>query len=126
MDVLLARITNIINLSLKSGVFPDTFKLSHITPLLKKPSLSKDDRKNYRPVSNLNFVSKFLEKKIAIRIRSHLESYDLLNHYQSAYRPIHYIETALLKVQKNLLRNLDDGKTTVLVLLDLSAAFDSF
>ena len=122
-DVLLTPITNIVNLFQKSGVFSDTLKLSHITPLLKKPSLSKDDMKNYRPVSNLNFISKLLEKIIAKRIRSHLESNDLLNRYQSAYRPMHSTETALLKVQNDLLRNLDDGKTTVLALLDLSEAF---
>ena len=125
VDVLLTPITNIVNLSLKSGVFPDTLKLSHITPLIRKPSLSKDDMKNYRPVSNLNFISKLLEKNIAKRIRSHLESNDLLNRYKSAYRPMHSTETALLKVQNDFLGNLDDGKTTVLVLLDLSAAFDT-
>ena len=105
--------------------FPDTLKLSHKTPLLKKPSLSKDDRENYRPVSNLNFISKLLEKNIAKRIRSHLESNYLLNRYQSAYRPMHSTETAFLKVQNDLLGNLDYDKTTVLFLLDLSAAFDT-
>ena len=125
VDVLLTPITNIVDLSLKSGVSPDMLKLLHITPLVKKPSLSKDDMENYRPVSNLNFISKLMEKIIAKRIRSHLESNDLLNRYQSAYGPMHSTETALLKVQNDLLRNLDDGKTTVLVLLDLSAAFDT-
>ena len=51
-----------VNLSLISGVFPDIFKTSHVMPLLKKTSLSKDDMKNYRPVSNLNFASKITDQ----------------------------------------------------------------
>ena len=85
LDVLLVPITQMVYLSLISGVFPDIFKTSHVMPLLKKPSLSKDDMKNYRPVSNLNFVSKIIEKVIANRIRSHLERNDLSNQYQSFY-----------------------------------------
>ena len=68
-----------VNLPLISGVFPDIFKTSHGMSLLKKPSLSKDDMKNYRPVSNLNFVSKIIEKVIANRIRSHLERNDQIS-----------------------------------------------
>ena len=56
-------------------VFPDICKTSHVMHLLKKPSLSKDDMNNYRPVSNLNFVSKIIEKVIANRIRSHQSAY---------------------------------------------------
>ena len=73
LDVLLVPITQMVNLSLISGVFPDIFKTSQVMPLLKKPSLSKDNMTNYRPVSNLNFVSKIIEKVLANRIRSHLE-----------------------------------------------------
>ena len=79
--------------------------------------------KSYRPVSNLNFVTKllaFFSKTYSLSLRVN----DLLNRYQSAYRHMHSTETALLKVQNDLLRNLDDGKTSVLVLLDLSAALD--
>ena len=90
-------------------------------PLLKKPSLSKDDMTNYRPVSNLNFVSKIIEKVIANLIRSHLERNDLSNQYQSAYKKFHSTETTLLKV----ILNMDEGRVTALTLLDLSAAFDT-
>ena len=75
LDVLLLTVTQMVNLSLISGVFPDICKTSHVMHLLKKPSLSKDDMKNYRPVSNLNFVSKIIEKVIANRIRSHQSGY---------------------------------------------------
>ena len=85
LDVLLVPITQKVHLSLISGVFPDIFKTSHVMPLLKKSLLPKDDMKNYRPVSNLNFVSKIIEKVIANRIRSHLERNDLSKQYQSAY-----------------------------------------
>ena len=62
LDVLLTPITHIVNLSLESGSFPDVLKVSHITPLLKTPLLSKDDMKNYRPVSSLNFFSEIIKK----------------------------------------------------------------
>ena len=102
LDILLTPITNIVNLSLESGSFSDVLKVSHITPLLKKPSLSKDDLKNYRPVSNLNFISKIIEKIISNRIQSHLDKNNLSNPNQSAYKPLHSTETALLNIHKDL------------------------
>ena len=68
----------------------------------------------FKPVANLNFVSKLLAKILAKRISSRLESNELFNHYQSAYRPMHSKETVLLKGQNDLLRNLDNEKKTVL------------
>ncbi len=62
LDVLASPITSIVNYSLKEGVFPTIFKQAHITPLIKKPSLPKNELKNYRPVSGLNFISKIVEK----------------------------------------------------------------
>ena len=103
LDVLLTPSTNIVNLSLESGSFPDVLKVSHITPLLKKPSLSKDDMKNYRPVSNLNLFSEIIKKIISNRIRSHLDNNNnLSNPYQPAYKSLHSTETALLKIQNDL------------------------
>ena len=121
LDILLTPITNIVNLSLEFGSFLDVLKVSHITPLLKKPSLSKDDMKNYRPVSNLNFISKIIEKIILNRIRSHLDKNNLSNTNQSANKPLHSTE----KNHNDICMNMDTGKTTALVLLDISAAFDT-
>ena len=93
--------------------------------LSKKPSLSKDDMKNYRQVSNLNFISQMIKKIISNRIRSHLDKNNLSNPNQSAYNPIPSTETALLKIHNDICMNMDSDKTTALVLLDLSAAFDT-
>ena len=124
-DVLGPVITNLVNQSLSSGIFPSTFKRAIVHPLLKKPSLSPNDFSNYRPISNLNFVSKILERVILDRLNSHLSFYNLLLPYQSAYRKFHSTETALLTVHNNIICAMDQGKVTALVMLDLSAAFDT-
>ena len=62
---------------------------------------------------------------ISNRIRSHLDKNNLSNPNQSAYKPLHSTETALLKIHNDICMNMDSGKTTALVLLDLSAAFDT-
>ena len=74
---------------------------------LKKQSLSKDDMKNYKPVSNLNFVSKIIEKFIANQICSHLERNDISNQY---HRKFHSTETAPLKVENDIILNMDEVK----------------
>ena len=81
--------------------------------------------KNYRPVSNLRFVSKILEKLVVNRIDEHMSNYNLYDPHQSAYRSKHSTETAVLKIQNDIIRNFDMGMCTVLTSLDLFAAFDT-
>ena len=119
-------ITNLVNLSLSEGIFPSSFKQALVQPLLKKPSLSTDDLNNFRPISNLTFISKILEKVVASRIQSHLSSNSLSSSsFQSAYRIFHSTETTLLKIHNDLILAMDRGEVTSLILLDLSAAFDT-
>ena len=99
-------------------------KMAVVTPLLKKASLEPHELKNYRPVSNLSFVSKLVERVAVKQLSDHLESNGLLPLLQSAYRSHHSTETALLKVLSDVLTAIDDKKVTLLALLDLSAAFD--
>ena len=125
IDELLPSITHLINLSMELGYVPKQFKSARIRPLLKKPGLDIDTLKNYRPVSNLPFISKVLEKVVDARLEKHLSENDLHEEMQSAYRKFHSTETALLKIQNDILQSLDNKHVTVLVLLDLSAAFDT-
>ena len=119
-------VTLIINDSLRSGIVPQCFKHAAVTPLLKKPTLCPEELNNYRPLSNLPFISKILEKVVFSQIFPHLEINDLLEFFQSAYRPFHSTETALIKIFNDLLCAADAGKVSVLTMLDLSAAFDTF
>ena len=125
IDVLDTPIVSIDNLSLSEGCFPDTFQVCPSLPFVeKKPTLNRDDMNNYRPVSNLSFLSEILEV-VASRLNSHINSSHTSNDYQSAYREFHSTETALLKIHNDILSSMDDGRVTALTLLDLSAAFDT-
>ena len=122
---LLPYITAIVNESLSSGRFPSVFKTAVVRPLLKKPSLDAENLKNYRPVSNLPFLSKIIEKVVLLQLHNHLHRNNLLYPLQSAYRSGHSTETALLKIVNDLLSALDDSQISLLSLLDISAAFDT-
>ena len=125
VDILINPLTQMINMSLSEGYFPDKFKTAIVTPLLKKPSLDKSVLKNYRPVSGLNFVSKLIERTVSKQLKDYLSSNNLGNIYQSAYKAGHSTETTLLKIKSDIHLNLAQGLPTALVLLDLSAAFDT-
>jgi hypothetical protein len=118
-------IVEITNQSISSGIMPQALKQALVTPLIKKPSLNSEIFKNYRPISNLPFLSKVIEKHVDL----HLTHHDVLNGlddpHQSAYTKGSSTETALLKVQNDLLRAVDSKSASILILLDLSAAFDT-
>lgn len=98
-------------------------KSAIVKPLFKKPQLDPNDLKNYRPVSNLPFVSKVIERVVALQLNTHLEQNHLLDPLQSAYRRKHSTETALLRV--HIADAVDKGHCVILILHDLSAAFDT-
>lgn len=123
--ILAPFLVNVFNKSLSDGMLPQSFKASYITPILKKPNLDGSDTSSYRPISNLSVISKLLEKLVLARITKHLQDNNLFPTYQSAYRKFHSTETAVLRVFSDVLGAADNGKLTLLVLLDLSAAFDT-
>ena len=108
------------------GDFPISCKSSIVIPLIKKPGFDREmSKKNYRPVSNLSFLSKVIEKVISIRILVHILDNNIVDSFQSAYRAGHSCETALLRVYNDIVTIVGKGNGSFLVLLDLSAAFDT-
>ncbi len=122
---LLPALTHIINTSLHTGIFPTAFKQARVTPLLKKPTLNTSLLENYRPVSLLPFVAKTLERVVFNQLSLFLSQYNKLDAKQSGFRSGHSTETALLSVTEALRVAKADSKSSVLILLDLSAAFDT-
>ena len=114
-----------INNSFRVGRFPSALREAVINPLLKKPSLDQDVLKNYRPVSNLPTLGKILEYPAVSRLNGHLVSNNLTDDFQSAYKAAHSTETALLRVKNDIVSELGNGRVVLLVLLDMSAAFDT-
>jgi hypothetical protein len=125
MPELLSLITAIVNCSLESSTVPPCLKKALVRPLLKKPTLDQEVMKNYRPVSNLSFISKVIEKAVAAQLKAHLKENDMYDPVQSAYREFHSTETALLRVHNDILLALDSNQSVVLIMLDLTAAFDT-
>ena len=121
LTVLLPTITRIINLSLSTGVAPDALKVATLLPTLKKTDADFEQFQNFRPISNLKVVSKLVEKAVAIQVTDHVMAHHLDEMFQSAYKNFHSTETALVRVQNDILRVIDNNESVILLLLDLSA-----
>ena len=122
----LPALTAIVNASLTSGVFPKAAHHAVVTPLLKKPALDEDNLQNYRPVSNLMHSAKIIEKCAAAQLNiQHLNVNKLTDPLQSAYKAMHSTESALIKVTKDIISEMDSKRVVLMVLLDMSAAFDT-
>lgn len=124
VDVLLPYLTDMVNACLTRGHVPVSQKHAVVSPLIKKVGLDTSDPSNYRPVSNLTFMSKVVERAVAEQLHEYLTVYKLLPRNQSAYRKFHSTETALLRVWSDILMAADCRHVTLLSLIDLSAAFD--
>lgn len=124
-DVFAPVICHLANLSFSSGVFPDVFKVGQVTPLIKKATADASDPASYRPITNLNSIGKLLERLAQQQLRRHIGLSANQNAFQSAYRAVHSTETAMTKVVNDLLTTVDSKRPSLLLSLDISAAFDT-
>jgi len=125
VDLLAPFICELFNRSLTAGHFPDIFRHAFVTPVIKKAGLDATDASSHRPISNLSVLSKLLERLVVRQLMDYLTSADLLPALQSGFRAGHSTETAVLRVLSDILLAVDSGDVAALVLLDLSAAFDT-
>ena len=123
LPVLCFYITIIVNTSIVTGLFSKLWKHPYVVPVFK--SGDKDEVGNYRPISLLSILSKILEKIVATQLMSFLETHSLLADSQHGFRSNLSTETALLKINEHIYSNMDKQKISLLLLLDLSKAFDS-
>ncbi|KAF7247943.1 Phosphatidylinositol N-acetylglucosaminyltransferase subunit A [Varanus komodoensis] len=118
-------ILEVVNASLREGRVPAPLKEAVVRPVLKKVSLDPEMATNYRPVANIPFLGKVLERVVAGQLQALLDETDYLDPLQSGFRPGYGTESALVALYDDLCREKDRGSASLLVLLDLSAAFDT-
>ena len=121
--VIVFYITIIINTSIITNTFPELWKVAHVTPAFKNGD--NEDASNFRPISLLPVLSKILEKIIATQLIKYLVDNNLISNTHHGFMPGLSTETALLKISDKIYQNIDNKKISLLLLLDLSKAFDS-
>ena len=124
LDVVLPILTKLVNKSLAEGSMSG-IKESILDPLLKKAGLDVEEKKNFRPVNNLLFLSKLIERAVDDQLDNHMTKNNLHENSQFAYKTHHNTETMMLGVTDEVLRGFDENQATVIIFLDLSAAFDT-
>ena len=123
MPVLAEPLSQLFNLSLSAGVFPDQWKIARIAPIYKEGH--SDIRSNYRPISVLPVISKLFEKLVNDQYYNFLVSNHLMYSHQSSFRRLHSVLTCLLKCTNDWYLNTENGKYTSVTFIDLKKAFDT-
>ena len=124
LDIILPVLVDIINQSMAEGSM-EGVKTSVIDPLLKKEGLDSTIYKNYRPVNKLPFISEITERIVLKRLNTHMTSNALHEPLQYGYKKYYSTETMILNLVNEALEVCDNNMATVVIFLDLSAAFDT-
>ena len=123
-SVLLAlHLCRIYNLSTESGIFPDIWKIARVSPIFK--SGSTEDRSNYRPISDLPGVSRLFEKLIYDPLYEDIDPNKHLFIDQHGFHNLHSVVSCLLNCTNDSYVNIDRGKFTAMIFIDLKKAFDT-
>ncbi len=125
LDPIPSQLLQVINTSILTGIFPTAFKQARVTPLLKKPTSNTSLIEKHRPVSFIPFIAKTLERVVFNQVSLFLSQNNKVDAKQSGFRSGHSTETVLLSVTEALRIGKTNSKSSVLILLDLSAAFDT-
>ena len=125
VDVFAPIFRTIINKSFREGKYPSSLKLGTVRPVIKEKNSDTENYKNFRPVTNIPFLPKLIEKAANNQIQKYLKENDLYPPNQSAYREAHSCETAMFNIVNNIQKSVQEKKMVMLVLLDLSSAFDT-
>ena len=124
LELLLPHFCTLVNLSLSTSNF-DGLKEAHVVPILKSLQSDHELFKNFRPVSLLSFISKLTERVVHTRVNSYLSENDLHVPSHFGYKRHHSCETFLLKLIDDILVTIDNKLGVVVLIIDLSAAFDT-
>ena len=121
--IILPMLTSITNMSLKNGVMPCALKVAVLKPFLKKQDADSEQLQNFRPISNLIFVSKLIEKAVALQLNDHI----LRHHLDEIFSPPikHFTVLKQPSLKFTMMFSLLLNNNVILLLLDLSAAFDT-
>ena len=117
-------LTHVINVSINEGHVHEDWKLARVTPVYKG-SGSRDAETNYRPISNIAYIAKIIEKEVHCQLSGYLKEHDFISPDQSAYLAQHSTQTSLHRVYDDWLEALNDGLSVSACFLDISKCFDS-
>ena len=123
VDAFIEPLTHLINLSLRSGVFPSELKLAKVVPIFKAGDTSAIN--NYRPISVLSFFSKVFEKIVYNHVLDFIDDNNVLYDYQYGFRHSHSTQQAIITLVDRITKSLDKGHIAITILLDLKKDFDT-
>ena len=121
IEVLAPLLTQLFNLFLSTGRFPDSWKIARVAPIHKKGP--KDDRSNYRPISVLSVISRLFEKLVFGQLYSYLDRNKLIFCKQSGFRSHNSVLTCLLRCTDDWCMNIDRGEYTAALFIDVKKGF---